>query len=163
MTIILVITGIFLYLFWPKSEEMKVDVDVKDIGDNNDIKTTETREVSFLHIEGLASAQRTSNWMTFIGFAILFCSIGYAAFHFKFIKGARQIRKDMEKEQMMDRLHEMEEVLIDMGYMKKKRSRKVKKSKKKTTKKTKKKPAKKVTIEDDDDDDDDEDPETTMN
>ena len=163
MTIILVITGIFLYLFWPRNEQMKVDVDVKDIGDNNDIKTTETREVSFLHIEGLASAQRTSNWMTFIGFAILFFSIGYAAFHFKFIKGARQIRKDMEKEQMMDRMHEMEEVLIDMGYLKKKRSRKVKKSKKKTTKKTKKKPAKKVTIEDDDDDDDDEDLETTMN
>ena len=153
---VLVLIAIFTYLFWPRSEKMDVDVDVKDIGDHNTIKTIEKKEVSFLHIEGLASAQRTSNLMTLVGFAILFCSIGYAVFYFKYVKEPRRIRKEMEREQTLDRLHEMEGVLVDMGYMKKKRSRKGKKGKKTVTKKMKKKPTRKVDIEEEEDDDDDE-------
>ena len=151
----LILTVFFTYLFWPKTEKMDLDVDVDNIGDKNTIQTIETKEVSLLHIEGLASAQRTSNWMTFIGFATLFGSIGYAIFHFKVVKGPRRLRKDMEREQMMDRLHEMEEVLVDMGYIKKKRTRKGKKGRKTLSKKTKKRPAKRVELEEDDDDDDD--------
>ena len=33
-------------------------------GNNNRIRTAETKEVSLFHIEGLATAQRTSNWLT---------------------------------------------------------------------------------------------------
>jgi len=157
IVIVLVLATIFTFLFWPKGETMDVDLDVKDIGDRNNIKTTETKEISFLHIEGLASAQRTSNWMTMIGFAILFSAIGFAAFHFKYVKGPRRIRKDMEREQTLDRLHEMEEVLVDLGYMKKKRTRKGKRGKKTVSKKMKKKPTRTVDIEEDEDEEDNED------
>ena len=156
----LVLIATFTYLFWPKSERMDLDLDVNDIGDNNEIKTVETKEVSLFHIEGLASAQRTSNWMTFIGFAILLSILGYAAFHYKFVKGPRRIRKDMEREQLLDRLHELEEILVDMGMMKKKRTKKGKTKTKRVTKKgVKKTTTKKFDIEDNVDDDDDEDEE----
>ena len=41
----LVLIATFTYLFWPKSERMDLDLDVNDIGDNNEIKTVETKEV----------------------------------------------------------------------------------------------------------------------
>ena len=77
-------------------------------------KQSGQKEVSLFHVEDLASALLTSNWMTFLGFVIMLCSIGYAVFYFKFVKGPRRIWKDLEREQMYDKLHEMEKIVVDM-------------------------------------------------
>ena len=45
-------------------------------GNNNRIRTTETKEVSLFHIEGLATAQRTSNWLTTFGFLLVMATLG---------------------------------------------------------------------------------------
>ena len=74
----------------------------------------------------------------------------YAIIHIKFIKGPRRARKDTERASMMDRLTEMEEVMLEMGYLKKKKNlKKHKKTKTQnvTTKKIKTK-TRRNTIED---------------
>ena len=88
--------------------------------------------------------------MTLIGFTIIFFAIGYAIFHIRFIKGSRRARKDKERASMMDRLTDMEEVMLEMGYLKKKRNLK-KQKKTKTQNVTRKKiktKTRKSTIED---------------
>ena len=42
--------------------------------------------------------------------------------HIKFIKGPRRARKDHERANMMDRLTEMEDVMLEMGYLKRKKN-----------------------------------------
>ena len=47
------------YCMWPREEKQDTVLDLP--GDNIRITTTVTKEVSLFHIEGLATAQRTSN------------------------------------------------------------------------------------------------------
>ena len=72
--VVCVLVVVVTYFAWP-SGDLKTSVAVD--GDDNTVKTSETREVSLLHIEGLASAQRTSNWVTFLGFLAMVGSVGY--------------------------------------------------------------------------------------
>ena len=97
-----------------------METELEANGNDNKIETSEKKEVSLFHIEELSSAQTSSNIMTLIGFTIIFFAVGYAIFHIRFIKGPRRARKDTERASMMDRLTEMEEVMLEMGYLKKK-------------------------------------------
>ena len=131
--VVCVLVVVVTYFAWP-SGDLKTSVAVD--GDDNTVKTSETREVSLLHIEGLASAQRTSNWVTFLGFLAMVGSVGYAVFHYKIVRGPRRMQKDMDRERMVDRLHDIEEVLVELGHMRKKRALKFKKKKGKGPKKS---------------------------
>ena len=93
--------------------------------------------------------------MTLIGFTIIFLAIGYAVFHFKFVKGPRSVKKDEERARMMDRLTDVEEVMLEMGYLKRKKNMKRNKKTKtqKATKNKLKTTTKETTIEDSDKDD----------
>ena len=50
-------------------------------------------------------------------------------FHYKVVRKPRRLRKDMDRERMVDRLHDIEEVLVELGHMRKKRALRVKKKK----------------------------------
>ena len=127
-----------------------METELEANGNDNKIETSEKKEVSLFHIEELSSAQTSSNIMTLIGFTIIFFAVGYAIFHIRFIKGPRRARKDTERASMMDRLTEMEEVMLEMGYLKKKRNlKKHKKTKtQNVTRKKLKTKTRKNTIED---------------
>ena len=140
----LVTIGALTFWFWPNGDNMETN------GNDNKIETTEKKEVSLFHIEELSSAQTNSNIITLIGFATIFLAMGFAILHIKFIKGPRRVRKDHERANMMDRLTEMEDVMLEMGYLKRKKN--LKKNKKtKTQNLTRKKiktKTRKSTIED---------------
>lgn len=150
--VVCVLVVVVTYFAWP-SGDLKTSVAVD--GDDNTVKTSETREVSLLHIEGLASAQRTSNWVTFLGFLAMVGSVGYAVFHYKIVRGPRRMQKDMDRERMVDRLHDIEEVLVELGHMRKKRALKFKKKKGKGPKKSLERGRRQTDIEVGEDDEDD--------
>ena len=149
--VVCVLVVVVTYFAWP-SGDLKRSVAVD--GDDNTVKTSETREVSLLHIEGLASAQRTSNWVTFLGFLAMVGSVGYAVFHYKIVRGPRRMQKDMDRERMVDRLHDIEEVLVELGHMRKKRALKFKKKKGKGPKKSLERGRRQTDIEVGEDDED---------
>ena len=144
----LVTIGALTFWFWPNGDNMETKLETK--GNDNKIETTEKKEVSLFHIEELSSAQTNSNIITLIGFTTIFLAIGYAIFHIKFIKGPRRAKKEHERANMMDRLTEMEEVMLEMGYLKrKKNSKRNKKTKTQNlTRKKFKTKTRKNTIED---------------
>ena len=150
--VVCVLVVVVTYFAWP-SGDLKTSVAVD--GDDNTVKTSETREVSLLHIDGLASAQRTSNWVTFLGFLAMVGSVGYAVFHYKIVRGPRRMQKDMDRERMVDRLHDIEEVLVELGHMRKKRALKFKKKKGKGPKKSLERGRRQTDIEVGEDDEDD--------
>ena len=131
---VLVIGGTLTFWLWPRGNDMETKLETN--GDDNKIETSEKKEVSLFQIEELSSAQTSSNIMTLIGSTIIFLALGYAAFHFKFVKGPRSVKKDEERARMMDRLTDMEEVMLEMGYLKRKKNMKRNK-KTKTQKATK--------------------------
>ena len=154
ITSALCVVGIVItYFAWPRANQKnKVDVD----GDRNEIETNERQEVSLVHIEGLKSAQRASNWASFFGFVAVLGIGGYAVFHHRVIRNPRRTRKNMDRERMLDRLHDIEEVLVELGHMRKKRKLR---NKRRNTKKMKGKKTKKNTkheIEEEDEEEEDE-------
>ena len=64
------------YCMWPKEEKQDTVLEVPR--DNNCIRTTETKEASLFHIEGLATVQlnSTSNWLTTFGFLLVMATLG---------------------------------------------------------------------------------------
>ena len=150
---VLVIGGTLTFWLWPRGNDMETKLVTN--GDDNKIETSEKKEVSLFHIEELSSAQTSSNIMTLIGFITIFLIIGYAAFHFKFVKEPRSVEKDAERAKMMDRLMDVEEVMLELGYLKRKKNMKRNKKTKthKATKNKLKTKTKETTIEDSDEED----------
>ena len=81
--------------------------------------------------------------------------MGYAVFHYKIVRGPRRMQKDMDRERMVDRLHDIEEVLVELGHMRKKRALKFKKKKGKGPKKSLERGRRQTDIEVGEDDEDD--------
>ena len=96
-------------------------------GDNNKVTTIEQKEVSLVHVEGLQKGQTTGNLLTILGFLLVLLTLGGMAFHYKIMGAPRRLKKDMEREQLLDRIHEVEQILVDLGHMRKKRVVKKKK------------------------------------
>ena len=111
-------------------------------GDNNQVTTIEKKELSLVHVEGLTKAQTTGNLLTIMGFLLVLLTLGGMAFHYKIMGAPRRMKKDMEREKILDRIHDVEQVLVDLGHMRKKRV--VKKKKKFIGKKKKGMKMKKV-------------------
>ena len=78
-------------------------------------------------MEGLTNAQTTGNLLTIMGFLLVLLTLGGMAFHYKIMGAPRRMKKDMEREQILDRIHNVEQVLLDLGHMRKKRVVKKKK------------------------------------
>ena len=150
---VLVIGGTLTFWLWSRGNDMETKLETN--GDDNKIETSEKKEVSLFHIKELYSAQTSSNIMTLIGFTIIFLIIGYAAFHFKFVKEPRSVEKDAERAKMMERLMDVEEVMLELGYLKRKKNMKRNKKTKthKATKNKLKTKTKDTTIEDSDEED----------
>ena len=50
-------------------------------------------------------------------------TLGGMGFHYKVLGAPRRLKKDLEREQLLDRIHDIEEILVDLGHMKKKQVR----------------------------------------
>ena len=96
-------------------------------GDDNTVTTIQEKEVLFVHFEGLQKGQTMGYLFTIMGFLLILLTLGGMAFHYKILGAPRRLKKDMEREQLLDRIHEVEQILVDLGDMKKKRVIKKKK------------------------------------
>ena len=59
-------------------------------------------------------------------------------FHYKVLGAPRRLKKDLERERLLDRIHEIEEILVGLGHLKRKRVVEKKKQSKVMGRKTKK-------------------------
>ena len=110
-----------------KQEKQEVVEKTNQNGDDNTVTTIQEKEVSFVHIEGLQKGQTMGYLFTIMGFLLILLTLGGMAFHYKILGAPRRLKKDMEREQLLDRIHEVEQILVDLGHMKKKRVIKKKK------------------------------------
>ena len=110
-----------------KQEKQEVVEKTNQNGDDNTVTTLQEKEVSFVHIEGLQKGQTMGYLFTILGFLLILLTLGGMAFHYKILGAPRRLKKDMEREQLLDRIHEVEQILVDLGHMKKKRVIKKKK------------------------------------
>ena len=110
-----------------KQEKQEVVEKTNQNGDDNTVTTIQEKEVSFVHIEGLQKGQTMGYLFTILGFLLILLTLGGMAFHYKILGAPRRLKKDMEREQLLDRIHEVEQILVDLGHMKKKRVIKKKK------------------------------------
>ena len=110
-----------------KQEKQEVVEKTNQNGDDNTVTTIQEKEVSFVHIEGLQKGQTMGYLFTILGFLLILLTLGGMAFHYKILGAPRRLKKDMEREQLLDRIHEVEQILGDLGHMRKKRVIKKKK------------------------------------
>ena len=121
LVVVVLIVSFLLYFLWPaKVEKQEVKEENNQNGDNNQVTTIEKKELSLVHVEGLTKAQTTGNLLTIMGFLLVLLTLGGMAFHYK-IMGTPRRMKDMEREKILDRIHDLEQVLVDLGHMRKKR------------------------------------------
>ena len=114
----------FLLYFLLPARQDKQEVLVEKTnqeGDNNTVTTIQEREVSIVHIEGLQKGQTTGYLFTVGGILLILLTLGGMGFHYKVLGAPRRLKKDLEREQLLDRIHDIEEILVDLGHMKKKR------------------------------------------
>ena len=95
-------------------------------GNKNTIKTDNSKEVSLLHIEGLKSGQNLTNGMVILGFTIILSLFGYTVYHQRSRKRARRIIKEYEREELMNKISDMESELVTRGFLPKPKSKKKK-------------------------------------
>ena len=121
IVVVVMIISFLLYFLLPvKQEKQEVVEKTSQNGDDNTVTTIQEKEVSFVHIEGLQKGQTMGYLFTILGFLLILLTLGGMAFHYKILGAPRSLKKDMEREQLLDRIHEVEQILVDLGHMKKK-------------------------------------------
>merc|ERR1712004_874924 len=117
--------------------------DTKVDGNDNNIKTTNSKEFSLVHIDSiqnLATGQKLTNIMVILGFLGI---LGFGCFYLKAKKRARRFLKDLERQEVMDKISAIETEMVARGFMKKSKAKKTRKAKKTLTKKTSKRKTRK--------------------
>ena len=128
-----------LYFFLPARQEKQEIVEkTAQEGDNNTVTTVQNKEVSIVHIEGLQKGQTTGYLFTVGGILLILFTLGGMGFHYKVLGAPRRLKKDLERERLLDRIHEIEEILVGLGHLKRKRVVEKKKQSKVMGRKTKK-------------------------
>ena len=134
MVVLLLFAG---FIKWINSEEETTNnVDPKVSGDNNkiDIRTDNKHEISLLHIDNLASSQRTANGLMIGGFVTILLIATLIFYNHKKTKRQRRREKARERLQMMNKIQAVEDEMINRGFMPRKKMKKAKKMKNKTKK-----------------------------
>ena len=109
---------------------------VSGSGDQVKVNSENKHEVSLLHIENLASGQRATNIFMVAGFVILLLLFGSSLYHNWIVKRSNKKIKDMEMNELLDKMRSVEEELSSSGFLSKKKKGK-KSSKTKNQKKMK--------------------------
>ena len=141
MVVLLLFAG---FIQWLNSDgETTNNVDPKVSGDNNkiEVKNDNKKEISLLHIDNLASSQRTANGLMIGGFVIILLIAATIFVSHQKSKAQRRREKARERMQMMDKIQAVEDEMIQRGFMARK---KIKKSKKTRTKNKKVRRSKKT-------------------
>ena len=121
--------------------------DTKVDGNDNNIETTNSKEFSLVHIDSiqnLATGQKLTNIVVILGFLIILGIFGFGCFYIKAKKRARRFLKDLERQEVMDKISAIETEMVARGFMKKSKAKKTRKAKKTLTKKTSKKTSQKT-------------------
>ena len=126
VVVVMIISFLLYFLLPAKVEKQEVKEENNQNGDNNQVTTIEKKELSLVHMEGLTT-QTTGNLLTIMGFLLVLLTLEGMAFHYKIMGAPRRLKKDIEREQILDRIHDVEQVLVDLGHMRKKRVIKKKK------------------------------------
>ena len=122
IVVVVMFVSFLLYFFLPaRQEKQEVVEKTSQEGDNNTVTTIQEKEVSIVHIEGLQKGQTTGYLFTVGGILLILLTLGGMGFHYKVLGAPRRLKKDLEREQLLDRIHDIEEILVDLGHMKKKR------------------------------------------
>ena len=124
IVVVVMFVSFLLYFFLPaRQEKQEVVEKTSQEGDNNTVTTIQEKEVSIVHIEGLQKGQTTGYLFTVGGILLILLTLGGMGFHYKVLGAPRRLKKDLEREQLLDRIHDIEEILVDLGHMKKKQVR----------------------------------------
>ena len=117
---------------------------VSGSGNQVKVKSESKHEVSLLHIENLASGLRATNIFMVAGFVILLLLFGSSLYHNWIVKRSNKKIKDMEMNELMDKMKSVEEELISRGFLSEKKKGKKPKQNKKGKKSSKIKNRKKM-------------------
>ena len=88
--------------------------------------------------------QKLTNIVVILGFLIILGIFGFGCFYIKAKKRARRFLKDLERQEVMDKISAIETEMVARGFMKKSKAKKTRKAKKTLTKKTSKKTSQKT-------------------
>ena len=132
--VVVVVAVIFLAMVLKGLSGDDIDNANDVAGNNNNIKTETTKEVSLLHIETLTSGQKATNWMVIMGFTVILSLFGCTVYHQRSRRQARRIIKEFEREELLDKISSMEDELVTRGFLQKSRSKKRMTAKKKIKK-----------------------------
>ena len=134
MVVLLLVAGV---IKWINSEEETTNnVDPEVTGNNNKIaiRTDNKHEISLLHIDNLASSQRTANGLMIGGFVTILLVAALIFYKYNKTKIQRRREKTRERLQMMNKIQAVEDEMINRGFMPRKKMKKTKKMKNKTKK-----------------------------
>ena len=118
---------------------------LKGLGGNNNTNSNEVpmddHSIQTDNIETLTTGQKLTNGFVIFGFLMVLAIFGACFYHQKVQQRSRQMIKDLERDELLDRITAMEEELLARGFLKKSSTKKVRKSRKikKVTKKATKK------------------------
>ena len=114
---------------------------LKGLGGNNNTNSNEVpmddHSIQTDNIETLTTGQKLTNGFVIFGFLMVLAIFGACFYHQKVQQRSRQMIKDLERDELLDRITAMEEELLARGFLKKSSTKKVRKSRKikKATKK----------------------------
>ena len=134
MVVLLLVAGV---IKWINSEEETTNnVDPEVTGNNNKIaiRTDNKHEISLLHIDNLASSQRTANGLMIGGFVTILLVAALIFYKYNKTKIQRRREKTRERLQMMNKIQAVKDEMINRGFMPRKKMKKTKKMRNKTKK-----------------------------
>ena len=102
--------------------------------DNNEVKTTQKKDFSLIHIEGLQAetgshitnireAAQRNNLITWGLFGVVFFIIMTCVGHYRMVRIPKKLEKRYEAQRQEDKLDNIEGTLVEHGYMKATRSK----------------------------------------
>ena len=132
VVVLLLAAGFFKWI--NAEEDTNTNVDPEVSGSNNKIaiRTDNKHEISLLHIDNLASSQRTANGLMIGGFVTIFLVATLIFYNYKKTKSQRRREKTRERLQLMNKIQAVEDEMINRGFMPRKKTKKMKKIRNKT-------------------------------
>ena len=134
-----VIIVVAAWFAWPSSED-----DIKETlhitGNNNKVKTTQTKDFSLIHIEGLKAetgshitnireTAKRNNLITWGLLGVIFLIIMTYIGHYRMVRIPQKLEQRYEAQKQKEKLENIEETLVEHGYMKETKNNNKKKAK----------------------------------
>ena len=140
IVVLVVVMLLASFIKWVNSDDETTNtMEPKVSGDHNEvsIRSDNKHEVSLLHIDNLASSQRTTNGLMIAGFMVIMLIAAIILYYHKRTKDQRRTEKTRERRQMMEKIQAIEDEMVSRGFMPKTRKKKKMKKMKMKNKRSK--------------------------